>query len=128
MAERTFTQLFDDLDQTEIAKGKGESVEFALRGTTYRIDLKRANVTKLEKALAPFVAAATPIKSPKKSGPRVTSLAGATRIARTSARTRIPPPQSVSGRQPTVTTSAHAVASRRRCKTPMNPRTSPASK
>lgn len=73
MAECTFTQLFDDLDQTEIAKGKGESVEFALRGTTYRIDLKRANVTKLEKALAPFVAAATPIKSPKKSGPRVTS-------------------------------------------------------
>ena len=73
MAERTFTQLLDDLDQTEIAKGKGESVEFALRGVTYRIDLKRANVTKLEKALAPFVAAATPIKSPKKSRPAVTS-------------------------------------------------------
>jgi hypothetical protein len=73
MAQRTFTQLVDDLDQTEIAEGKGESVEFALRGATYRIDLKRANVTKFDKALAPFVAAATPIARPTKVKPATAS-------------------------------------------------------
>ena len=49
MAERIIKQLIDDLDQTEIADGKGGSVEFALRGTTYRIDLSDSNIAKLEK-------------------------------------------------------------------------------
>lgn len=73
MAERTITQLFDDLDQTEIAEGKGESIEFALHGTTYRIDLKRSNVTKFEKALAPFVEAATQLRGAKSSPRAATS-------------------------------------------------------
>lgn len=59
MAERIIRQLIDDLDHTEIIDGKGGSVEFGLRGTTYTIDLTTANIAKLEKALAPFVEAAT---------------------------------------------------------------------
>lgn len=59
MSERIIRQLIDDLDQTEIADGKGGSVAFALRGTTYSIDLTDANIAKLDKALAPFIAAAS---------------------------------------------------------------------
>ena len=62
MAERIIRQLFDDLDQTEIPDGKGGSVEFALRGTTYTIDLTDANIAKLDKAFAPFVKAAVAAK------------------------------------------------------------------
>lgn len=59
MAERIIRQLIDDLDETEIVDGKGGTVEFGLRGTTYTIDLTTANIAKLERALAPFVEAAT---------------------------------------------------------------------
>lgn len=74
MAERIIRQLIDDLDQTEIADGKGGSVEFALRGTAYSIDLTDANIAKLDKAMAPFVAAAakasgTPAETSRASTP-----------------------------------------------------------
>lgn len=59
MAERIVRQLIDDLDGSEIPEGKGESVEFAFRGVSYRIDLTNANVAKLEKALAPYIESAT---------------------------------------------------------------------
>jgi hypothetical protein len=70
MAERIIKQLIDDLDQTEIADGKGGSVEFALRGTTYRIDLSDANIAKLEKAFAPFIDAAARTSGPRTGTPR----------------------------------------------------------
>ena len=59
MAERIVRQLIDDLDGSEIPEGKGESVEFAFRGVSYRIDLTNANVAKLEKALARYIESAT---------------------------------------------------------------------
>lgn len=61
MAERIVRQLVDDLDGTEIPDGKGEQIEFAVRGVTYRIDLGSGNVTKFEKALAPFIESATKV-------------------------------------------------------------------
>ena len=61
MAERIVRQLIDDLDGTEIPNGKGEQIEFAVRGVTYRIDLNNGNVTKFEKALAPFIESATKV-------------------------------------------------------------------
>jgi hypothetical protein len=61
MAERIVRQLIDDLDGSEILEGKGEQIEFALRGVTYRIDLATDNVAKLEKALAPFIESATKV-------------------------------------------------------------------
>jgi Lsr2 len=71
MAERIVRQLIDDLDGTEIRDGSGEQIEFAVRGVTYRIDLNNGNVTKFEKALAPFIDSATKVRGPRgRSGGR----------------------------------------------------------
>ncbi len=43
MAQKTTVQLVDDLDGTEIAHGKGETVTFGLDGITYEIDLTDKN-------------------------------------------------------------------------------------
>jgi hypothetical protein len=110
VAERIIRQLFDDLDQTEIPDGKGGSVEFALRGTTYTIDLTDANIAKLDKAFAPFVKAAVPAKGSSvpvlnlvAPSPRRSALTGAESAAQTmSVRARRQP--SEHGQRRTVTT------------------------
>jgi len=61
MAERTIRQLIDDIDASDITED-GETVEFSLRGVSYRIDLSKVNSAKLDKALKPFVEAATPVR------------------------------------------------------------------
>jgi hypothetical protein len=61
VAERIVRQLIDDIDKTEIPEGKGERIEFSLRGATYRIDLNDTNVAKLEKVLAPYIESATKV-------------------------------------------------------------------
>jgi hypothetical protein len=55
MARQVITTLIDDLD----GKKADRTVEFALDGTTYTIDLSEANAGKLRKALDPFIAAGT---------------------------------------------------------------------
>lgn len=55
MAVRTI--LVDDLT----GKDADESVVFGIRGKNYKIDLSRDNVTKLIKALEPFIEKARPI-------------------------------------------------------------------
>jgi hypothetical protein len=62
MAERMVRQLLDDLDGTEILDGDGERVVFAVRGTSYQIDLSSNNVAKLEQALKPFIDAAVKVR------------------------------------------------------------------
>jgi hypothetical protein len=62
VAQRIIHQLIDDIDGTDISQGRGERVEFALRGVSYRIDLSDGNIDRLEKALAPFIASAEKIK------------------------------------------------------------------
>ncbi|SHE74789.1 histone-like nucleoid-structuring protein Lsr2 [Streptoalloteichus hindustanus] len=54
MAQKVTVQLVDDLDGSEA----NETVEFALDGVTYQIDLSEANAEKLRKSLADFVGAA----------------------------------------------------------------------
>jgi Lsr2 len=61
MAQRTMVQLYDDLDNTPIPKGEGETVTFELDRTEYEIDLSRNNAAKLRDELAPFVGAARKI-------------------------------------------------------------------
>lgn len=61
MAGRIVRQLIDNIDKTEIPEGKGERIEFSLRGPSYRIDLNDTNVAKLEKALAPYIESATKV-------------------------------------------------------------------
>ena len=63
MAEKIIRQLIDDLDGSDIPDGGGERVEFAYRGVGYQIDLSAANITKLEKALKPYIDAAMKIRS-----------------------------------------------------------------
>ena len=54
MAQQTIVRYTDDLDGSE-ASG---SVEFALDGRNYEIDLNDENAAKLRDALAPYIAAA----------------------------------------------------------------------
>jgi hypothetical protein len=61
MAERIIRQLIDDVDGSEIPDGRGERVEFSVRGVTYRMDLSAANVAKFDKALKPFIDAAAKV-------------------------------------------------------------------
>lgn len=61
MAERVLRQLIDDINGSDIPKGEGERVTFSVRGVDYQIDLSAANVAKLDKALKPYVEAATKV-------------------------------------------------------------------
>ena len=54
MAKQTTVTLIDDIDGSKA----DESVEFAIDGKSYEIDLSSANSTRLRDALAPFVGAA----------------------------------------------------------------------
>ena len=54
MAKQTTVTLIDDIDGSEA----DESVEFAIDGKSYEIDLSAANSERLRDALAPFVSAA----------------------------------------------------------------------
>lgn len=58
MAERVTRQVIDDLDGTDITDAGGETIDFAFRGVSYRIDLSPRNVAKFEKALNPYLEAA----------------------------------------------------------------------
>ena len=66
MVQRTVTTLVDDLDHREI-ESDGQTIRFAYQGIQYEIDLSEKNAKKLDKALAPFVAAARRVSS---GGPR----------------------------------------------------------
>ena len=57
MAQRTVIRLIDDLDHREI-EADGQTIRFAYQGIQYEIDLSEKNAKKLDKALAPFLAAA----------------------------------------------------------------------
>lgn len=59
MAERIVVQLVDDINGAEITDESGERINFSVRGVDYQIDLSAANVAKFEKALAPYLEAAT---------------------------------------------------------------------
>ncbi len=62
MAEIIVRQLIDDIDGTEIRDGAGDRVDFAFRGVDYQIDLSAANIAKLEKALRPYIDAASKVR------------------------------------------------------------------
>jgi hypothetical protein len=55
MAQRVVTELTDDLDGTTIENGAGETVTFALDGTSYEIDLSAKNAEKMRKAFQTYI-------------------------------------------------------------------------
>jgi hypothetical protein len=55
MGQRTVIRLVDDLDDTEIVDGAGETVNFALDGRQYEIDLTNDHADEMRAALAHYV-------------------------------------------------------------------------
>src|SRR4051795_3804663 len=58
MAQRTVIRLVDDLNDTELVDGAGETVSFALDGRRYEIDLTNKHADDLRVALDRYVRAA----------------------------------------------------------------------
>jgi hypothetical protein len=58
MAKRTVVRLVDDLDDTEISDGAGQTVSFALDGRQYEIDLTNEHADEMRAALERYVQAA----------------------------------------------------------------------
>lgn len=67
MAQKTIVTLVDDLTGEE-AENIG-TVEFALDGVTYELDLTDENSAKLHDALSPYAKAARKIGGRRRSGP-----------------------------------------------------------
>ena len=70
MVQRVEILLTDDLDGSKMPTGKGETVHFALDGTSYEIDLRARHAAVLRAALRPYVDAGRPIRNGR--GGRVT--------------------------------------------------------
>ncbi|MDX6242018.1 MAG: hypothetical protein QOG10_6889, partial [Kribbellaceae bacterium] len=63
MSQKTVVQLTDDLTGDEIPAGKGETLNFALDGQVYEIDLTSVNARALRKALSSYVDAGRRVKT-----------------------------------------------------------------
>ncbi|MFB6718690.1 Lsr2 family protein [Kribbella sp. NPDC056345] len=74
MAQRVEVQLTDDLDGTDIATGKGETLTFGLDGHTYEIDLTNKNAGALRKVLSPYVGAGRRVKTSRGARVRHTQI------------------------------------------------------
>ena len=61
MAKRIITQLVDDTTGEDIKPGKGETVDFALDGQAYTIDLTTKNADAFRGLFQDYVAAATKV-------------------------------------------------------------------
>ena len=59
MAQKVVVELIDDLDGTPIPAGKGESIDFAVDGVAYRIDLGPKNAKAFRKTFDTYLTHAT---------------------------------------------------------------------
>jgi hypothetical protein len=80
MAQRTVIRLVDDLDDTEIVDGGGETVNFALDGRRYEIDLTNDHANEMRAALDRYVRAARKVGG-RQSRPRVTATGARAAVA-----------------------------------------------
>ena len=71
MAQSTRTILIDDITGREIEEGKGESIEFAVNGVAYSIDLDEKGASKFHTTLQFYIDHATRLGRAPKSGPRM---------------------------------------------------------
>ena len=58
MAQKTITTLVDDLDDTQIINGNGQTVRFGLDGKDYELDLTNEHADELRAAFDRYVKAA----------------------------------------------------------------------
>lgn len=77
MAQRVVMQLEDDIDGTPIEDGDGETVRFALDGTSYEIDLTAENAAALRGAVERYVAAARKVPGARSGSNRGRRTSGA---------------------------------------------------
>ena len=86
MAKRIVHQLVDDLDNSLLESGEGETVLFSLDGSSYEIDLTDKHAEELRTALAKYVSVARPVRSSgngrkrRGSGPTNSRDIGAVRV------------------------------------------------
>lgn len=59
MAKKIVEVMVDDLTGEEFGTGAGETVDFSYRGVSYSIDLLNDSADNFDKALAPFIEAAS---------------------------------------------------------------------
>jgi len=57
VAQRTQVFMVDDLDDTPINDGEGQTIKFALDGTNFEIDLNNDNAEAMREALSRYVSA-----------------------------------------------------------------------
>ncbi|MBM4517937.1 Lsr2 family protein [Rhodococcus hoagii] len=57
----TLTEFFDDFDGEKIDDGLSETIEFAVQGTSYRMDLRPKNAERFRKDLEKWIAAAAKV-------------------------------------------------------------------
>ena len=78
MAKRVTTQLVDDIDGSVIDDDSGETIEFAVNGVEYEIDLKAKNATEFHRKLDYYIEYATRVGGRKrKPSPATASTATA---------------------------------------------------
>src|SRR4051794_10759037 len=70
MARRETVHLVDDLDETVIENGDGQTVRFGLNGTAYEIDVTNEHADELRGALARYVDAARKTGTDRRSRSR----------------------------------------------------------
>lgn len=66
MVQRVITQLISDLSGDEVVEGKGETIEFAYRGTSYTIDLTGKEAAGFDRAMAMYIDHATKVGGERK--------------------------------------------------------------
>ncbi len=66
MAKRVTTQLVDDIDGSVIDDESGETIEFAINGVEYSIDLKAKNANEFHKKLDYYIEHATRVGGRKR--------------------------------------------------------------
>lgn len=67
MAQKIIHQLVDDIDNTVLEPGEGETVLFAVDGRRYEIDLTKQNAATLRDTLAPYIRAGRKVGGATKS-------------------------------------------------------------
>jgi hypothetical protein len=61
LAQRVITRLISDLSGDEVVEGKGETVKFVYRGTSYTIDLTNKEAAGFDRAMAMYIEHATKV-------------------------------------------------------------------
>lgn len=65
MATRQIIEYVDDIDETPIAEGTGESIQFSVNGVEYEIDLNEKNAKEFHRKLDYYISHAS--RSARKS-------------------------------------------------------------